>query len=165
MAANFSPSLAKIMSDISRCNCSSSKPYSACCQPLHMQTRYAESAVELMRSRFCAFARQQYPYLLATTHKDFLGNLTLERLAQDPVEWLSLEIEQEEQQATRATVTFSAWYRSDGEIDAIHERSRFELVNQRWFYTDGDHLATRFPKRNDPCVCLSGKKSKQCCWR
>nr|WP_256261130.1 YchJ family metal-binding protein [Shewanella sp. NIFS-20-20] len=116
-----------------------------------------------MRSRYCAFAMAEFRYILDTTHPDYLGDLTLEILAQDPVHWLSLAIENHGEEANTGWVTFCAWYRAQDDIDAIHEHSQFIRIDEQWFYTQGQHLPVKYPQRNQLCVCLSGKKSKQCC--
>ncbi|WP_411751462.1 SEC-C metal-binding domain-containing protein, partial [Serratia sp. (in: enterobacteria)] len=43
---------------------------------------------------------------------------------------------------------------------AMHERSRFLRLEQRWYYIDGTKPQ---PGRNAICPCGSGKKYKKCC--
>ena len=48
------------------CPCGSSE-YSSCCQPLHLGQSVAQSAEQLMRSRYSAFAKQHIDYIVKTT--------------------------------------------------------------------------------------------------
>ena len=55
------------------CPCGSGRRYSECCKPLHRGLREASDAVELMRSRYAAFALKEAAYLwrtLAPQHED-----------------------------------------------------------------------------------------------
>ena len=51
-----------------RCPCPSGDTYDDCCAPLHRGERDAPTAVQLMRSRYSAFAVGDMPYLLRTWH-------------------------------------------------------------------------------------------------
>ncbi len=117
-----------------------------------------------MRSRFSAFYLNKFAYLIQTHHKDYLNGLTEQSLAHEPLpHWLSLEVKSASENGNLGHVTFQAWYQLDNELDAIHECSDFIKLGNEWFYTQGEQKATVFPKRNDKCVCNSGKKFKQCC--
>ncbi|MGS0828260.1 YchJ family protein [Shewanella sp. 0m-8] len=146
------------------CPCCSGNVYQDCCQPLHLKTQIAQSPEQLMRSRFSAFYLKQFDYLIATHHVDYLNGLTVQNLAQEPLpQWLGLEITASQQNDSQGKVTFQAWYQLDDELDAIHECSSFIKQNEKWYYTQGEHKDVVFPKRNDKCICQSGKKFKQCC--
>jgi len=117
-----------------------------------------------MRSRYSAFVLKEYEYLIATHHPDYLDGLTAGILAQGrETSWLSLDILSTRSGRQSAEVCFQAWYRDETAIDAIHECSQFELIEGQWLYTQGEQKAAILPKRNEPCVCHSGKKFKQCC--
>ena len=51
--------------DQSSCPCGG-RSYGLCCGPLHRGERWADTAEQLMRSRYSAFARGEVDYLLAT---------------------------------------------------------------------------------------------------
>ena len=51
--------------DQSPCPCGG-RVYRSCCEPLHRGDQRAETAEQLMRSRYSAFARREVDYLLAT---------------------------------------------------------------------------------------------------
>jgi SEC-C motif-containing protein len=50
------------------CRCGSGATYVVCCGPLHSGTATASTPVQLMRSRYSAFAVREAGYLLATWH-------------------------------------------------------------------------------------------------
>ena len=76
------------------CPCGSSQSYSACCQLLHRGVKKARSAEQLMRSRYAAYARCEYQYLVDTHYPDTRGTLSLDELEKSNHEtsWLGLEI-------------------------------------------------------------------------
>ena len=63
MALGFGTSLC---SPKSPCPCGSSLVYGSCCGPLHWATTRAETAEQLMRSRYTAFVLGDVDYLIAT---------------------------------------------------------------------------------------------------
>ncbi|ABZ76506.1 conserved hypothetical protein [Shewanella halifaxensis HAW-EB4] len=148
----------------SLCPCCSGATYQDCCQPLHLKIQIALTPEQLMRSRFSAFYLERYDYLIETHHLDYLNGLTAQNLAQEPLpQWLGLEVCSSHQDGNEGSVTFQAWYQLDNELDAIHECSDFIKQDEKWYYTQGEQKAAVFPKRNDKCICHSGKKFKQCC--
>ncbi|MDM9561013.1 YchJ family protein [Bordetella petrii] len=122
------------------CPCGSGQAYSRCCEPWHRGPRrlQAPSAVALMRSRYSAFVLDELQYLLDTWHP----HTRPARLDPNPpdLKWLGLQVKQHAQQdAAHATVEFVARYRQGGRATRLHELSRFELRDGRWFYLDGEH--------------------------
>jgi SEC-C motif domain protein len=110
--------------------------YERCCGPFHAGTA-APTAKALMRSRYSAYALKLVPYLLATWHPDTRpADLDLDS---DPCQWIGLQIRQDAQQdETHASVEFVARYRINGRANRLHEVSRFQRIDGRWFYVDGD---------------------------
>ncbi|MET9732391.1 YchJ family metal-binding protein [Streptomyces sp. NPDC006458] len=118
------------------CPCGLPEAYEACCGRFHSGPAGAPSAEALMRSRYCAFVRLDEGYLLRTWHpRTRPGTLGL-----DPgMRWTGLEILGTEGGSTfhgTGTVTFRASF----EGGSLHERSRFERVEEAWVYVDGDFL-------------------------
>lgn len=118
------------------CYCCSGKIYEACCLPYLSGQKNAPTAEALMRSRYAAFASQQAPYLVATTHistrKDHSELDIFEWSVAN--KWLKLEI----LQATETTVNFKAFYQdSKGKNRVHHELSSFKKEGDFWFYVDG----------------------------
>jgi SEC-C motif-containing protein len=96
----------------------------------------APDAEALMRSRYCAFMREDAAYLLATWHPSTRPLV----LAFEPgLKWLGLEVRDVRQpDATHAEVEFVARSRLAGRGHRLQERSRFVQEGGRWFYLDGD---------------------------
>ncbi len=149
------------------CPCGSKLPYSECCQLLHTKQHSAATPEQLMRSRYAAFVKAEFDYLIDSHHRDYRQGLSAQTLAQMPkTQWLGLQIVEREPLTpgqNQARVTFKAWYLADGQLDAIFEQSEFIFEDGCWFYTEGKQFAVSYPKRNDPCICNSGNKFKHCC--
>lgn len=138
--------------------------YRKCCAPYHQANKTPVTPEQLMRSRYSAFVIKQYDYLIHTHHPAFLHTLTAEKLAKsDDLQWLSLQIMSNHIQEHSGEVCFQAWYRDVNGINAIHECSQFICEDGLWFYTQGEQKPAVYPKRNETCLCHSGKKYKQCC--
>ncbi|MCX5089175.1 YchJ family metal-binding protein [Streptomyces sp. NBC_00365] len=118
------------------CPCGLSEPYARCCGPFHRGEALAPTAERLMRSRYCAFVKEDEGYLLRTWHPRTRPG----RVDFDPgMRWTGLEILDTGQGSafhSAGTVTFRASYRGG----SLHERSRFERVDGAWVYVDGDFL-------------------------
>jgi len=101
----------------------------------------AETAEALMRSRFSAFALGLDGYLLESWHPSTRPT-TLE--LDDGTVWRKLQIVDTVSGGAddeTGVVEFRASYRdADGAAGVLHERSRFERVDGRWRYLDGDPL-------------------------
>ncbi|MGS0683466.1 YchJ family protein [Shewanella sp. 125m-7] len=152
------------LADQKLCPCCSGSAYQACCQPLHLKSKHALTPEQLMRSRFSAFYLKQYDYLIETHHDDYLNGQTRQSLAQEPLpQWLGLQVLTHHQTGIKGQVSFQAWYKLDNMLDAIHECSDFIKQDEKWYYTQGKQKTPVLPKRNDLCICQSGKKFKQCC--
>ncbi len=89
-----------------------------------------------MRSRYSAYVLGLSDYLLATWHP----STRPAGLDADPagLRWLGLEVHGHHQQdQTHATVEFVARSKLGGRAQRMHEISRFERVDGRWYYLDG----------------------------
>lgn len=137
--------------------------YQTCCQTYH-QGALALTPETLMRSRYSAFVMRLHDYLIATHHPDTLNGLTQSILNSDnQTLWLGLSIQRSATTGDNGLVEFHAWYQEDNHLDAIHEVSQFIRQQGVWWYTSGEQLNPQLPKRNDTCICYSGRKFKQCC--
>ncbi|MEW6677629.1 MAG: YchJ family metal-binding protein [Pseudomonadota bacterium] len=120
------------------CPCGSDIPYSACCGPCHDGSRPPADAERLMRSRYAAYVLGNRDYLLATWHPDTRpAELDLDT---PPVpKWLGLQVKAHLPQGeNQAQVRFVARYKIGGRAFRLAETSRFQRVEGRWFYLDGD---------------------------
>lgn len=91
-----------------------------------------------MRSRYSAFVLGREDYLLATWHPDTRPP-ALDLATPPRPQWLGLAVKAHAAtEADRATVEFVARYKLNGRAHRMQERSRFERVDGRWYYVDGD---------------------------
>ncbi len=121
------------------CPCGSGRSYAECCLPLH-DGAPAATAVELMRSRFSAYALRLPRYLLATWDAATRpARIHLE----DGITWRKLQIVDTDRGGygdDEGMVRFRASYRTAEGAGILAERSRFRRHNGRWLYVDGDLL-------------------------
>ncbi len=157
------------------CPCCSGKPYAECCGPILDGLRKANTAEELMRARYSAYATEHIGFLKTSATEavqaefDEKASTAWSRAAR----WHGLEIiatEKGLESDTEGVVEFRATYTANNEFCNHHEIARFIKVNGEWKFDDGDlvgetPITRESPKvgRNDPCPCGSGKKYKKCC--
>jgi len=120
------------------CPCGKAASYADCCRRYHTGETPA-SAETLMRSRYSAYTLALVDYLLATWHPD-TRPAQLDLSDAGRTRWLGLDLRAQQQlDADHATVEFVARYRLGGAPAVrLHEISRFERVDGRWFYRDGE---------------------------
>jgi SEC-C motif-containing protein len=139
--------------------------YGACCEPFINGDQQAPTPGQLMRSRYSAYVKQCVDYLLATWHPNCQAVNSRDAITDSckNTQWLGLTLVEEKagQHADEGYVEFIARFTGEGTTPlAIHERSRFLRLGQRWYYIDGIHPQLG---RNAACPCGSGKKYKKCC--
>ena len=112
-------------------------PYAQCCGRYIDQFAQcpAPDAESLMRSRYTAFVREDAAYLLATWHPSHRPSaLDFDTGAK----WLGLEVRTHRATGPDAAeVEFVARWRVAGRAVRLHERSRFERTDGRWYYVAG----------------------------
>ena len=122
------------MADGRDCPCGSGLTYDACCGPVVRNERWADTAEELMRSRFTAYALGDVDHVFRTWHPATRPD----DLAELPrLEWLGLEV---------LAVLDGGPADDDGLVEVrarhgggeLHERRRFVGRAGRWVYVDGD---------------------------
>jgi SEC-C motif-containing protein len=116
-----------------QCPCGSRQPYAVCCGPLLDGTRAALTAVQLMRSRYCAYVIGDTAYLARTWHP---RTRPPELDLGDSPTWLGLTVvatADGREHDQEGEVEFTAAY-SGG---VLRERSRFVRRAGRWGYVDG----------------------------
>jgi SEC-C motif domain protein len=128
-----------------QCPCGSGENFGQCCLPLHLGERLAETAEELMRSRYSAYAVGDLDYVWRTWHP----RTRPEALAPSGEAWTGLEILDTVAGRPgdgRGEVEFRAHYRTSRRSGTgagmdlrgvLHERSHFAVRARRWFYVDG----------------------------
>ena len=139
--------------------------YQHCCQPLHVGQSHAETASQLMRSRYSAFALQQIDYIVQTTALGQQASLDVGAIADwsKSNQWLKLEVlnSNEKLDKNHGQVEFKAHYHDGKQTQIHHEISHFVQHQARWYFLDP--TTGQQPTMKQPCICSSGKKFKQCC--
>ncbi|GAB2668874.1 YchJ family protein [Barrientosiimonas humi] len=114
------------------CPCGSGKTFAECCGPLLSTERLAETAEELMRSRYTAYVYGNREHLWRTWHPK---TRPVDVVIDPSVRWISLQINDVRDGGAddgAGVVEFTATHDSG----TMHERSRFERRAGRWFYLD-----------------------------
>ncbi|MDY6995888.1 MAG: YchJ family metal-binding protein [Actinomycetota bacterium] len=115
------------------CPCGSGAAFGECCQPLHLGERQAQTAEELMRSRYTGYVVGDTDYVWRTWHP----RTRPDEVSAGAVTWQRLEIVDQAgggPDDDTGEVEFRARHRAG----VLHERSRFARRAGRWFYLDGD---------------------------
>ena len=124
------------------CPCGSNAPYAQCCEPLH-RGEPAANAEALMRSRYSAFAMDLHDYIERSWHTSTRPTEAEKAAGGAKPQWIGLKIKRYKVvDDDRAIVEFTARYRLNGRVAALHEISRFVREEGNWFYLDG-----KFPRR------------------
>ncbi|MDR3491316.1 MAG: YchJ family protein [Gammaproteobacteria bacterium] len=149
------------------CPCGSLKEYAICCGRFIEAGQMPKTPVELMRSRYTAYAKANIDYIQQTMQGPAALGFDINEaaaLAKSTL-WQKLKILNFSTTHDKGMVEFMAFYTVDNRNYILHEESHFVQQNGLWYYVDGklllnDKLTTA---RNDNCVCGSGKKFKNCC--
>jgi len=159
------------MNNDHRCWCGNPTTPDSCCGRILDATVNAQTAEQLMRSRFSAFCCANIDYLIASHHPSKRQADDQQSLADtiSQCEWLHLSIVNNRDGKAhddQGSVEYIATYTQQGELFQLHEDSKFIKENDRWFYLEGTIIGSGPVKikigRNDPCWCRSGKKFKKC---
>ena len=129
------------------CPCGSLIKYKKCCKPFHENIKTPINALELMKSRYCAYAIEKSEYIISTTHQknrdfntdtkvwnndilDFSRNTKFEKL--EILEFIDGQ--------TESFVTFKANITQNKQDVSFVEKSRFVKENGKWQYIDGEFI-------------------------
>lgn len=125
------------------CPCCSGLDYTECCKLFH-QGKQPENALELMKSRYAAYAMNVPEYIVETTHPtspEYTDNkFSWKRkisLFSTHYAFHKLEIHDFKENGLFASVTFTAHISLRDEDQTYTETSYFEKLNGRWFYRNG----------------------------
>lgn len=158
---------------MNNCFCGSGSAYSECCEPIITGARSAETAEQLMRARYAAYAGAQMDFIFETTHpghRQGYDHDGTKKWAENS-DWQGLAIIDTIKGGvddTAGQVEFIARFSENGEQREHHENALFVRENGQWFFTEGSMVRQKpitVSKigRNDPCACGSGVKYKKCC--
>lgn len=143
--------------------------FSDCCAPIIEGSAEAETAEQLMRARYSAYATGAIDFLRESNHSRTRHEFDAKGAEEwsKGSRWLGLEILRHDSATpNRAHVNFEARYEDkDGETIIHRERSLFEREDGEWRFVTGGGIPVTSEKigRNEPCPCGSGKKYKKCC--
>ena len=159
------------MNNQQNCWCGNPSTPDNCCGPIIDATANAQTAEQLMRSRFSAFCCGNIDYLISSHHpskRQADDRQTLEATISQ-CKWLRLDIvntENGQVDDEHGQVEYIATYTQHNELYQLREDSAFVKENHQWFYLEGSIFGSGPLKvkmgRNDPCGCGSGKKYKKC---
>ena len=126
------------------CPCGSKKKYKKCCKIFHNGI-LPKTALELMKSRYSAYAVGDSKYIINTTHvlnndysedkKTWENNI--KNFMKD-TNFNALEILEFIDGNTKAYVTFKASIDINGVDSTFNEKSKFIKENEKWLYVNGD---------------------------
>ncbi|HTM64609.1 MAG TPA: YchJ family metal-binding protein [Gammaproteobacteria bacterium] len=121
-----------------KCPCGSQRSYRDCCEKFISGKALPETAEELMRSRYSAFATHQYEYIADTMLPPAANHFDLaeEKATAGQIQWIKLEVIK----SSINMVEFRAYFRDNNGDGVIHERSRFVRKKGKWYYVDGMHF-------------------------
>ncbi len=119
------------------CPCGSGQKYKKCCYLYH-KGRPCATPVDLMKSRYSAYAAGEAGYIVATTHPRY-------RPA-DTKAWRSEIAAFCKSRFLGLTILDSGWDEWEGFVEfaakidgyTLREKSRFVKEEGRWYYTEGD---------------------------
>lgn len=123
------------------CPCGSGAPFADCCGPLHRGRGSgrvtAQTAEQLMRSRYSAFVVRDDAYLLLTWHPRTRPHAPL--ALDEELEWRRLDVRSTVAGTAadeRGTVEFVAHYWDPVALQkgTQHERSAFVREDGQWYY-------------------------------
>ncbi len=134
------------MSNVGNCPCGASNSYKQCCQKYHTGQN-ARTALLLMKSRYCAFAKGQIDYIVKTTHPENPSRgkdlAKWKRELQDfskSTLFKELEILEVQEGDETSFVTFKVDLIQQGQRGGFTEKSEFKKMNGRWLYLNGTIL-------------------------
>lgn len=167
------------MKSIQPCFCGSNCTFQTCCQPFINKERQVQTAEQLMRSRFSAYALGNAPYIYDTYAQSSQAAQSVKDIDDwsKSCAWVALKIHPLADNVNNATeqfVEFSAFYITNNTLCELREKSRFiveECITakmeiseaythnsrlKQWRYIDGDiitHSELAIIKRNELCPC------------
>ena len=122
-----------------KCPCGNDATYNMCCGVIHLDSKKANSAEDLMRSRYTAFTLGMGAYL-NDTHYRLTRNESEKKSIEDwskSVKWLGLDILKStlgKEGHSTGTVEFKAHFKEGLFKKVIHENSTFIKENESWYY-------------------------------
>ncbi|MEK9657736.1 MAG: YchJ family metal-binding protein [bacterium] len=129
------------MSSHTPCFCHQPLPYEDCCQPYHLGHSSPPTTLQLLRSRYSAYALRLADYIEATMVLPALAHFHRKDIEEAATEWLGLKVlDVSGGQAldTDGTIVFEATFRQspDHPLQAFRETSSFRRRDGSWVYAE-----------------------------
>ena len=121
------------------CPCCSGKLYTECCKPYHNGS-LPPTPLDLMRSRYCAYALKNARYIIETTHpKSPYFEKDRKKWEKGILEFCTTTqfIKLDIINTAEETVHFAAHLRQSGKDFVLDEQSHFQKVDGKWLYVSG----------------------------
>lgn len=121
------------------CPCGRNQTYMNCCAIIHNDIRKAQTAEDLMRSRYSAFTMGNIKYLKQSHSKktaDYKDAIELKNWC-NSVKWIKLEVISTiggKKNDQNGKVYFKAYYLENNKQYCIEEKSTFIKENNHWVY-------------------------------
>lgn len=136
-----------------QCPCCSNKSYEECCAPYLEKGALAQSPEALMRSRYSAYARCNFDYIVKTTDPQRLQNFD-HKASRDWMEkstFTGLQVIKSSEDGNKGQVEFIARFRRGEEAEQVHhELSRFRKQAGVWYFSQGKVVAPLIPENDTP---------------
>lgn len=146
------------------CPCGFGDSFNACCALLHAG-QPAQSAEQLMRSRYSAYATQNIDYIVQTTLPIQQQGLDIDAMTawSKQNQWQGLTIHRVLGKANsrHAQVEFTAAFTDAHGVQTHRELSGFVYIAPQWYFLDP--TLSSYPALKSMCFCGSGQKFKRCC--
>ena len=130
------------------CLCCSGEAADTCCRPLLTGETPAVTALALMRSRYVAYCERRFDYILATWHP---ASRPARIDLPEGIQWLGPRIRRVDAGGADdqvGMVEFIARSKLNGRAERLHEVSRFERVDDHWYYLDGKTESPELKRRS-----------------
>ncbi len=121
------------------CPCGSAKRFEICCEPFISGKKFPRTAKALMRSRYTAYTLVNIDYIEQTARgkaAEKFNPLSARQWAEQN-SWLGLQVIQTKKgKATDGSgwVEFIAHYKDASGEHELHELSKFQKIDGRWYY-------------------------------
>ncbi len=121
------------------CYCGRSIPYISCCGKIHKDIMNAETAEDLMRSRYVAYVLAKGEYLMKSHHSSTRPTKEKKSIVSwaKSVKWMELDVltvSKGGKNDKSGSVEFKAFYYDSQGVQMIHENSQFIRENGYWVY-------------------------------
>jgi len=125
------------------CYCFSQKRYDDCCGRFISGQQTPLTPEALMRSRYTAYVTQNIDYIRSTMQDKALANFDYMNALQfaSSVKWVGLQVINnriDNKNTNEGFVEFKATYLHDGNLQILHEKSKFLKKQHSWYYVDGE---------------------------